>query len=430
MATKIEPNAPIDVDNTQTVTSKFEQPASSMSPERVAAKPIVVQKYGGSSLADLDKVRSVAQLVRKRREQGNRIVVVVSAMGDTTDALIARAKALTADPPRRELDMLLTAGERVSMALVAMALAEEGVDAVSFTGSQCGILTSDQHAGARILEVRPYRVEDELARDRVVVVGGFQGVSYRRDVTTLGRGGTDTTAVALAAALDAQACEIYSDVDGVYTADPRVVDETIKLASLSYEEMQELATAGAKVLNPQAVQFAKDRKIALFCRKTGDASEGTVVRKDAPPPSGGVRGIAHKERLFALSAPFEQTAAVVGHLRAHGMAPLEVRGDLEGTTILVSPDDAHASAACFASLPPGARRLDDIGAVSAVGEGALEEIAVVERGFDALATKGLTARGVSSSSFRVTFFVQPEDVAAAAQLLHAAFLSDVGVGSV
>ena len=384
--------------------------------------PIIVQKYGGSSLADLDKVRAVAKLVRKRRDEGNRMVVVVSAMGDTTDDLIARAKALTNDPPRRELDMLLTAGERVSMALVAMALAAEGVDAVSFTGSQCGILTSDQHAGARILEVRPYRVEDELARDRVVVVGGFQGVSYRRDVTTLGRGGTDTTAVALAAALDATACEIYSDVDGVYTADPRVVDATIKLASLSYEEMQELATAGAKVLNPQAVQFAKDRKIALFCRKTGDASEGTVVRKDAPPPSGGVRGIAHKERLYVVEAPFAVTSVLVSHLRAHGVVPLEVRGDEVKTRILVSPDDAHGSDACFASLPSACVRAADVGAVSCVGEGALEEPGILERGFAALADADLVPVGVSSSSFRITYFLDPSNVALAARALHREFV--------
>lgn len=387
-----------------------------------AQTPIVVQKYGGSSLADLDKVRAVAQLVKTRRDQGHRMVVVVSAMGDTTDALIARAKALTPNPPRRELDMLLTAGERVSMALVAMALAAEGVDAVSFTGSQCGIITSDQHAGARILEVRPYRVEDELTRDRVVVVGGFQGVSYRKDVTTLGRGGTDTTAVALAAALDAKACEIYSDVDGVYTADPRIVDETVKLASLTYEEMQELATAGAKVLNPQAVQFAKDRKIALYCRKTGNASEGTVVRKDAPPPSGGVRGIAHKKRLFALRAPFAKSAALVGHLRRFGMPPIEVRGDAASTIVLVSPDDAHESDACFEALPEGCTRLDDVGVVSAVGEGALEDIALVERGTAALADANIALEGLSSSSFRVTFFVAPEAVENATAVLHRAFL--------
>lgn len=387
-----------------------------------AQMPIVVQKYGGSSLADLDKVRAVAQLVKKRRDQGHRLVVVVSAMGDTTDDLIARAKALTPNPPRRELDMLLTAGERVSMALVAMALAAEGVDAVSFTGSQCGIITSDQHAGARILEVRPYRVEDELTRDRVVVVGGFQGVSYRKDVTTLGRGGTDTTAVALAAALDAEACEIYSDVDGVYTADPRIVDETVKLASLTYEEMQELATAGAKVLNPQAVQFAKDRKIALYCRKTGDGHEGTVVRKDAPPASGGVRGIAHKKRLFALRAPFAQTAALVGHLRTFGMPPIEVRGEIPHTTVLVSPDDAHESEACFAALPVGCERLADVGAVSAVGEGALEDIALVERGTAALSAANIALEGLSSSSFRVTFFVAPDAVERATVVLHAAFI--------
>jgi len=184
---------------------------------------IVVQKYGGSSVADVDKIRLVAKRIARTKAAGKKVVVVVSAMGKTTNALIDKARAVSPSPSRRELDMLLTCGEREAMALVAMACAEEGLESISFTGSQAGIMTNDRHSGARIVEVRPFRIEDELERGKVVIVAGFQGVSYKREVTTLGRGGSDTSAVALAAALRADYCEICSDVDGVYTADPRVV---------------------------------------------------------------------------------------------------------------------------------------------------------------------------------------------------------------
>src|SRR5688572_9453703 len=184
---------------------------------------VIVQKYGGSSVADVQKLRRVAERVMRTRDQGHAVVVVVSAMGDTTDELLSLAKQVSPNPDRRELDMLLSAGERIAMALLSMAIRELGADAISFTGSQSGIITNDRHTDSRIIEVRPFRVQDELARGRIVVVAGYQGVSYKREVTTLGRGGSDTTAVAMAAALDAEYCEICSDVDGVYSADPRVV---------------------------------------------------------------------------------------------------------------------------------------------------------------------------------------------------------------
>src|SRR5256885_15493630 len=213
--------------------------------------PIVVQKYGGSSVADVTRMKHVAERVMRTRRQGHDVVVVVSAMGDTTDELLALAKQGSANPDRRELDMLLTAGERISMALLSLAIRELGGEAVSFTGSQAGIITNDRHADARIIEVRPVRIEDELARGKIVVIAGYQGMSYRREVTTLGRGGSDTTAVAMAAAVGAAYCEICSDVDGVYTADPRVVPSAHPIPSLSYEETQELAEAGARGLEAQ-----------------------------------------------------------------------------------------------------------------------------------------------------------------------------------
>src|SRR5246127_3027462 len=229
---------------------------------------VVVQKYGGSSVADVEKIGVVADKVVATKKQGHDVVVVVSAMGKTTDQLLAVAKQVAKDPPRRELDMLLTTGERVSMALLAIAIEARGEAAISFTGSQSGIITNDRHFDARILEVRPFRIEDELARGKIVIGGGYQGMSYRREITTLGRGGSDTTAVALAAALGAEQCEIYSDVDGVYSADPRVVPGAVHLPEIDLASLQEMAEAGAKVLNAQAVEWARRAGIAIHARKT------------------------------------------------------------------------------------------------------------------------------------------------------------------
>src|SRR5687767_1320919 len=262
---------------------------------------IVVQKYGGSSVAGVSRLRQVADRIMRTRQQGHDVVVVVSAMGDTTDELLAMAKQVTPNPERRELDMLLTAGERISMALLSIAIRDLGGDAISFTGSQSGIITNDRHVDARIIEVRPFRVQDELARGKIVVIAGFQGVSYRREVTTLGRGGSDTTAVAMAAALNADYCEICSDVDGVYSADPRVVAEAHRISTLSYEETQEMAESGAKVLNAQAVEFAKERGIVIYARATHGGPGETVVRKDPPRAPGRVVGIASETGLVTVT---------------------------------------------------------------------------------------------------------------------------------
>src|SRR5437899_9252958 len=270
---------------------------------------VVVQKYGGSSVADVAKLQNVAARVMRTRAQGHDVVVVVSAMGDTTDELLSLAKQVSANPDRRELDMLLTTGERISMALLSIAIRELGGDAISFTGSQSGIITNDRHVDARIIEVRPFRVQDELARRKIVVVAGYQGVSYRREVTTLGRGGSDTTAVAMAAALGAEYCEICSDVDGVYTADPRVASDAPRIGSISYDETQELAEAGAKVTNAQAVEFAKEKGIAIYARATssplpaGDpAADGTVVRRYPPKMPGRVVGVAHERDVPVMES--------------------------------------------------------------------------------------------------------------------------------
>src|SRR5436309_10068225 len=285
---------------------------------------VVVQKYGGSSVADVAKLRLVAQRVMKTRALGYEVAVVVSAMGDTTDELLSLAKRVSANPDRRELDMLLSAGERISMALLSIAIRELGGDAISFTGSQSGIITNDRHVDARIIEVRPFRVQDELERGRVVVIAGYQGVSYRREVTTLGRGGSDTTAVAMAAALGAEYCEICSDVDGVYTADPRVVPTARRIGTLSYEETQELAESGAKVLNAQAVEFAKEKGIAIYARATAGplpgadpSADGTVVRRNPPRMPGAVVGVASERDVIVVLA---QDSAVIDLLDEHRVA--------------------------------------------------------------------------------------------------------------
>ncbi|MGH8993181.1 MAG: aspartate kinase, partial [Acidimicrobiia bacterium] len=244
--------------------------------------PLVVQKYGGTSVADPDRIRAVADHVARTRRLGSEVVVVVSAMGKTTDELIRLANEVSSSPAARELDMLLTAGERITMSLLCMALIDLGVPAVSFTGSQAGIVTDTTHGKAKILEVRAQRLTDALAAGNVVVVAGFQGVSTAFDVTTLGRGGSDTTAVALAAALGASACEIYTDVAGVYTADPRLVPDARRLGQVSYEEMLDMAATGGRVLALRSVEFARNHGVAVHVRSSFTWEPGTWVREEDP----------------------------------------------------------------------------------------------------------------------------------------------------
>ena len=321
---------------------------------------IVVQKYGGSSVADASKLKRVAERVMRTKAAGHDVVVVVSAMGDTTDELLGLAKAISSNPDRRELDMLLSAGERISMALLSMAIRELGGDAISFTGSQSGIITNDRHIDARIIEVRPFRILDELARGKIVVVAGYQGVSYRREITTLGRGGSDTTAVAMAAALGADWCEICSDVDGIYTADPRVVPEAKRVPHLSYEETQELAESGAKVLNAQAVEFAKERGIAIYARATSSplpgndpSVDGTIVRKFGPRPPGFVVGVAsEKEVILIQSHEIDRVLSVTDRFGIPGkqLHVITTGGDQDGISMVVSKENIHQTPKLRAAL--------------------------------------------------------------------------------
>ena len=424
--------------------------------------PIIVQKYGGSSVADVVRIRQVAERVMATKRAGHDVVVVVSAMGHTTDELLALAKQVSQNPERRELDMLLTAGERIAMALVSMAIRELGGDAISFTGSQSGIITNDRHVDARIVEVRPYRVQDELARGKIVVIAGYQGVSYKREVTTLGRGGSDTTAVAMAAALGADYCEICSDVDGVYTADPRVVPEAKRIGSLSYEETQELAESGAKVLNAQAVEFAKEKGIAIYARATasplpGDdpSADGTVVRRHPPKMSGTVVGVASEMELLVLEFAHgrassddksRDTQATSSDLNDHDGARAKSSGlqDLlslldihhvagkqlhwmdERLALVISRENLHEEKrvreALTARFGSALRVTDTLGAVSVIGAGINASFENLCKGSDALSRSSIVPRSIATSSFRITWLVDRQQLDEAVRTLHATFL--------
>jgi aspartate kinase len=386
---------------------------------------IVVQKYGGSSVADVDKIKLVAKRIARTKAAGKKVVVAVSAMGKTTNALIEKAKAVSPSPSRRELDMLLTCGEREAMSLLTMALLEEGLEAISFTGSQSGILTNDRHSGARIIEIRPFRVQDELERGKVVIVAGFQGVSYKREITTLGRGGTDTTAVALAAALDAEYCEICSDVDGVYTADPRIVDAAQLLTSISHDEMLELAAQGAKVLHDACVEFARKSGIALYARATGKDGGGTRV--DFSP-----------ERERQVAAVTGQNALI--RLRVSGGAGVEhclqileaasiplTHLDLEGKelrcwfTIADVPDWGDVRKKLDAVLGDQIE-LGEEGCVTMVGHAIGGNPGIINKARQVAVGAGVPLNAVSVSPLRVTLWCDRQHVDELVRALHKVFV--------
>ena len=345
------------------------------------AMSIVVQKYGGSSVADIEKLRKVAEQVVATQRAGHQVVVVVSAMGKSTENLLALARAAAqppdsvvgeGSPPRRELDMLVSTGERTSMALLSIAIQARGSKAISFTGSQSGIMTNDRHFDARIIEVRPHRIEDELHRGRVVIVAGYQGMSYKREITTLGRGGSDTTAVALAAALEAERCEIYSDVDGVYSADPRSVEGARHLPQLDYEVMQQMAETGAKVLNAQAVEWARKNKIAIHARRMGEWSGEAEPRETVVHQQGAAsRAIVRQSEVAYISAPPQVTDELLAGLRTEELPIRDLSLGAHGLTatlpLLNVPDIGRVRAKLFSGSIPNARLEEGWGSVSLVG---------------------------------------------------------------
>lgn len=401
---------------------------------------IVVQKYGGSSVADVDKIKSIAKKIYDVKKSGNDVVVVVSAMGKTTDSLIELAKSISSNPQKREMDMLLSTGERITMSLVCIALNELGIESISLTGSQAGIITNDRHNDARVIEVRPFRVLDELASDRVVVVGGFQGVSYKRDITTLGRGGSDTSAVALAAALNAERCEIYSDVDGVYSADPSAISEALHLPELSYEIMQEMSEAGAKVLNAQAVQFAKEAKIAIYARKSSGGEKETIVRLMPAGLSKGVKAIVHENDLIRLIFTGSKNQKNIYEflklsektqykIKELNYATSYKKDGLGKASIIISGKNIIDSKAFEYELSNnfGDEVLIEkgLGAVSLIGDGINRDNKIIIESLNLLKESKIEVLGISTTSFRITFLLLDKLVKDCTKVCHKKWIEDI-----
>jgi aspartate kinase len=398
---------------------------------------VIVQKYGGTSVADSDRIKRVAKRVVATAEAGHQVCVVVSAMGAMTDQLLELAGEVSDHPHPREQDMLLTAGERISSALLAMAVIELGRDAVSLTGSQAGIVTDERHGKARIVELRPQRVLEALGAGRIVIVAGFQGVSGTSDITTLGRGGSDTTAVAVAAGLEADVCEIYTDVDGVFTADPRVVPGARKLDAVTYEEMLELAASGAKVLALRSVEYARTHGVAVHVRSSfGDADGTWIVKEEDVLEQAIISGIASdssEAKVTILGVPDQPGIAgrvfrpladagihidmIVQNVSAAG------RSDISFTLPQSDLAVAEPVLDVIAKLvdAQGHTYESDIGKVSLVGAGMRSNPGVAADMFEALADAGINIEIISTSSIRISCVVRGTDLDRAVQVLHERF---------
>jgi len=411
---------------------------------------LVVQKYGGSSVADADGIKRVAQRIVATRKAGHSVVVVVSAMGDTTDELRDLANQVSPLPPGRELDMLLTAGERIAMALLAMAIANLGLEGRSFTGSQAGVITDSAHGNARIIDVTPGRIQTALDAGAIPIVAGFQGVSQdTKDITTLGRGASDTTAVALAAALQADVCEIYTDVDGVFTADPRIVPGARRIPQISYEEMLEMAACGAKVLMLRCVEYARRYGIPIHVRSSFSNRKGTWVSDAARESEGNdveqaiISGVAHdrsEAKITVVGVP-DKVGEAARIFRAIAAAAINIdmivqnvsaaatgRTDISFT---LPRDDGQAAMTALRGLQDevGFDSLlynDRIGKISVVGAGMRSHPGVSATFFGALAEAGVNIEMISTSEIRISVVVDENDVGAAVDAAHAAF--DLGAG--
>ncbi len=411
---------------------------------------IVVQKYGGSSVADATGIKRVAQRIVNTRRAGHDVVVVVSAMGDTTDELRDLAEQVTPLPPPRELDMLLTAGERISMALLAMAIAQLGHKAQSFTGSQAGVITDSAHGRAKIIDITPGRIVNAINSGSIAIVAGFQGVSQdTKDVTTLGRGASDTTAVALAAALGAEVCEIYSDVDGVFTADPRIVPTARKLDRVSHEEMLELAASGAKILHLRCVEYARRYGIPVHVRSSFSQKEGTWILPDPTLDAEGdsdmeqaiIAGVAHdrsEAKITVVGVPdkvgeaarlFEALAAVEINIDMVVQNISAAATGLTDISFTLPRADGQTAMGALARIQDevGYDKLlydDQIGKVSLIGAGMRSHPGITARFFAALASAGVNIEMISTSEIRISVIVDETQVDAAVQATHTAFELD------
>jgi aspartate kinase len=412
---------------------------------------LIVQKYGGSSVADAECIKRVAKRIVDTKRAGHEVVVAVSAMGDTTDELIDLAQQVSPLPQGRELDMLLTAGERISMSLLAMAIGSLGYEARSFTGSQAGVITDRVHGKAKIIDVTPGRIRSALDEGAIAIVAGFQGVSQdTKDITTLGRGGTDTTAVALAAALNAEVCEIYTDVDGVFTADPRLVPTARKLSAVGYEEMLELASSGAKILHLRCVEYARRFEVPIHVRSTFSTLEGTWVSNGLEGPEmeqAIIRGVAHDTseakitvvgvpdkpgeaaRIFRAAADAEiNIDMVVQNVSAAATGLTDIsftlpKSDRENAVKALKKLQEHVG---FDSLVYD----DQIAKVSLIGAGMKSHPGVTAKFFEALAEAGVNAEMISTSEIRISVVCRADAVTPAVQAIHSAFDLDGDVEAV
>jgi aspartate kinase len=384
----------------------------------------VVMKFGGTSVADVERLRAVARRLVAARESGNRVVAVLSAMGDTTDGLVRLAHEISPRPKPRELDMLISVGERISCSLCAMAIHDLGHEAISLTGSQAGIVTDTAHGKAKIVDVRAQRIHQALDAERIVLVAGFQGVSTDYDITTLGRGGSDTTAVALAAALGAEACEIYTDVDGVHTADPRLVPSAPKLHAVSYEEMLEMAASGARVLQLRSVEFARNHGVKLHVRSSFSEADGTWVSEED-------ERMLEKALISGVTHTAEETLyRVEGVSAARLFATLAEAGVNVDTVIQTGPEivfsapDRTEAVAALDGLGVRWTSREDLGQVSIVGAGMRSHPGVAAKAFTALEELGIEPQIVTTSPIKISCFVARDQVERAVQALHDAFELD------
>ncbi len=403
--------------------------------------PIIVQKYGGTSVADTDRIKRVADRIARTKRKGNDVVVVVSAMGKTTDRLIQQAEEITPDPSGREMDMLLTAGERISMALLAMAIGEEGLTARSFTGSQAGIITDEVHGKAKILDITPGRITTALEEGHVVIVAGFQGVSRTtKDVTTLGRGGSDTTAVALAGALGAHVCEIYTDVDGVYTADPRIVPTAHKVQRLTADEMLELAASGAGVLQVRSVEFGRNHGVDIHVRSSFSHHDGTWViaepTEEQIMEQAIISGVAHDRSEGKVTVRRVPDKPGVAARVFTVLADAHVNVDMivqnvsdDGTTDMTFTIPLTEAKVVRDVLQPlmsevGAAGMEvdeKVGKVSLIGAGMKSNPGVAARMFTALSEAGVNIDMISTSTIRISVVVNEADVETAVNAIHTEF---------
>jgi len=400
------------------------EPVPAVEPaEPPAAAGTLVMKFGGTSVADPEKIRRVASRLVEAKRAGNRVVAVVSAMGQHTDELVSLAHEVSPQPKPREMDMLISVGERISCALVAMAIADLGLDAISLTGSQAGIVTDTVHGKAKIVEVRAHRIHEALDSDRIVLVAGFQGVSTDFDITTLGRGGSDTTAVALAAALGADACEIYTDVDGVFTADPRLVPGARKLHAVSYEEMLEMAASGAKVLALRSVEFARNHGVKLHVRSTFTGDEGTWITEEDERmlEKAMISGVTHtlEEAVYRVSGT--DRADLFDALADASVSVDTIIQTGEDIVFSAPTEDRAATEAALGRLDANWEERADLGKVSVIGAGMKSHPGIAARTFSTLRDLGVEPELVATSPIKIAFYVPQADVERTVVALHEAF---------